>query len=100
LLALVDESGAVVAAQTITAQEKSGSGRIGKARGILRRKRAEQPQSVVIAEGLATALTCHLMRPDALTVCRHRRRKPAARRAGNAPALPGCADHHRRRQRH
>src|SRR5699024_6886370 len=28
----------------------------------------EQPQSVLIAEGLATALSVHLMRPDALTV--------------------------------
>ncbi|MBR7415434.1 toprim domain-containing protein, partial [Klebsiella quasipneumoniae] len=28
----------------------------------------ESPQSVLIAEGLATALSVHLMRPDALTV--------------------------------
>jgi putative DNA primase/helicase len=69
LLALVDESGAVMAAQTITAQGKSGSEGIGKARAYYAVNALEQPQSVVIAEGLATALTCHLIRPDALTVC-------------------------------
>jgi putative DNA primase/helicase len=29
----------------------------------------EQPQEVIIAEGLATTLSVHLMRPDALAVC-------------------------------
>ncbi|MFZ5232584.1 DUF927 domain-containing protein [Enterobacter bugandensis] len=69
LLALVDESGAVTAAQTITPQgEKrllTGSAKRGAYHAV---HEPEAPQSVLIAEGLATALTCHLIRPDALTV--------------------------------
>lgn len=69
LLALVDESGAVTAAQTITPMgEKrllTGSAKRGAYHAI---NAPESPQSVLIAEGLATALSVHLMRPDALTV--------------------------------
>ena len=69
LLELVDESGAVAAAQTITPQgEKrllTGSAKRGAYHAV---NAPEQPQSVLIAEGLATALSVHLMRPDALTV--------------------------------
>ena len=69
LLELVDESGAVAAAQTITPQgEKrllTGSAKRGAYHAV---NAAESPQIVLIAEGLATALSVHLMRPDALTV--------------------------------
>ncbi|EPS6939489.1 DUF927 domain-containing protein [Salmonella enterica subsp. enterica serovar Tennessee] len=69
LLDLVDESGAVVAAQTITPQGGkrllTGSAKRGAYYAV---NALERPQSVVIAEGLATALTCHLIRTDALTV--------------------------------
>ena len=69
LLPLVDEVGAVVAAQTIT---RAGVKRLvaGSAkRGAYHAVNApEDPQTVLIAEGLATALTCHLICPDALTV--------------------------------
>ncbi len=69
LLELVDESDAVAAAQTITPQgEKrllTGSAKRGAYHAV---NAPEQPQSVLIAEGLATALSVHLMRPDALTV--------------------------------
>lgn len=69
LLPLVDESGAVTAAQTITPKgEKrllTGSAKRGAYHAV---NAPESPQSVLIAEGLATALSVHLMRPDALTV--------------------------------
>ncbi|WP_342323684.1 DUF927 domain-containing protein [Kosakonia sp. BYX6] len=69
LLPLVDESGAVVAAQTITPTgEKrllAGSAKRGAYHPV---NSPEQPRRVVLAEGLATALTCHLIRPEALTV--------------------------------
>lgn len=69
LLELVDESGAVVAAQTITPQGGkrllTGSAKRGAFHAV---NTAEQPEIVLIAEGLATALTCHLIRTDALTV--------------------------------
>lgn len=69
LLELVDESGAVTAAQTITPHgEKrllTGSAKRGAYHAV---NAPESPQSVLIAEGLATALSVHLMRPDALTV--------------------------------
>ncbi|ELF1049135.1 DUF927 domain-containing protein [Enterobacter asburiae] len=69
LLELVDESGAVAAAQTITPQgEKrllTGSAKRGAYHAV---NAPESPQSVLIAEGLATALSVHQMRPDALTV--------------------------------
>lgn len=70
LLDLVDESGAVTAAQTITPQgEKrllTGSAKRGAYHAV---NAPESPQSVLIAEGLATALSVHQMRPDALTAC-------------------------------
>lgn len=69
LLPLVDESGVVTAAQTITPQgEKrllTGSTKRGAYHAV---NAPESPQSVLIAEGLATALSVHLMRHDALTV--------------------------------
>ncbi|MCL6336223.1 DUF927 domain-containing protein [Pectobacterium carotovorum subsp. carotovorum] len=69
LLELVDESGAITAAQTITPKgEKrllTGSAKRGAYHAV---NAPEAPQSVLIAEGLATALSVHLMRPDALTV--------------------------------
>ncbi|HCT5945402.1 TPA: DUF927 domain-containing protein [Klebsiella pneumoniae] len=69
LLELVDESGEVTAAQTITPQgEKrllTGSAKRGAYHAV---NAPESPQSVLIAEGLATALSVHLMRPDALAV--------------------------------
>lgn len=70
LLGLVDESGTVTAAQTITQQgEKrllAGSAKRGAYHAV---NEADTPQSVLIAEGLATALSVHLARPEALTVC-------------------------------
>ncbi|MEN3206042.1 DUF927 domain-containing protein [Klebsiella pneumoniae] len=70
LLGLVDESGTVTAAQTITQQgEKrllAGSAKRGAYHAV---NAADAPQSVLIAEGLATALSVHLIRPEALTVC-------------------------------
>ncbi|TTN01758.1 DNA primase [Klebsiella quasivariicola] len=69
LLELVDESGAVTAAQTITQQGEKRLIKGSAKRGAYYAVNAlERPQSVVIAEGLATALTCHLIRTDALTV--------------------------------
>ena len=69
LLALHDVSGAVTAAQTITPMgEKrllTGSVKKGAFHAV---NAQEKPQSIIIAEGLASALTAHLMRPDALTV--------------------------------
>ncbi|EBZ5128144.1 DUF927 domain-containing protein [Escherichia coli] len=69
LLALVDKSGAVTAAQTITSHgEKrllTGSAKRGAYHAI---NAPETTQSILIAEGLATALSAHLMRPEALTV--------------------------------
>ncbi|EBI0734760.1 TPA: DUF927 domain-containing protein [Salmonella enterica subsp. enterica serovar Virchow] len=69
LLPLVDGSGAVVAAQTITPQGDkrllTGSAKRGAYHAV---NAPESPQSVLIAEGLATALSVHLMRPEALTV--------------------------------
>lgn len=82
LLELVDESGAVAAAQTITPQgEKrllTGSAKRGAYHAV---NAPESPQNVLIAEGLATALSVHLMRPDALTV--------AAIDAGNLSHVAG-----------
>lgn len=69
LLALVDDSGEVTAAQTITQQGDKRLLRGSAKRGAYYAVNApEAPQSVLIAEGLATALTCHLIQPDALTV--------------------------------
>ncbi len=69
LLTLVDEAGAVVAAQTITPEGVkrlvAGSAKRGAYHAV---NTPDDPQTVLIAEGLATALTCHLIRTDALTV--------------------------------
>ncbi|WP_421078908.1 phage/plasmid primase, P4 family [Klebsiella quasipneumoniae] len=69
LLTLVDEAGAVVAAQTITPEGVkrlvAGSAKRGAYHAV---NTPDDPQTVLIAEGLATALTCHLICPDALTV--------------------------------
>ncbi|WP_075180617.1 TOPRIM and DUF927 domain-containing protein [Pantoea sp. 1.19] len=69
LLTLVDDSGEVVAAQNITPRgEKrllTGSAKRGAYHAV---NATAAPESVLIAEGLATALSIHLMRPDALTV--------------------------------
>ncbi|WP_455845761.1 DUF927 domain-containing protein [Pantoea agglomerans] len=80
LLSLVDESGDVAAAQTITPQgEKKvlyGSSKRGAWHLV------NQPQDVseiIIGEGLATTLTAHLMRPTALAV--------VALDAGNLPTI-------------
>ncbi|CAM7722072.1 DUF927 domain-containing protein [Phytobacter diazotrophicus] len=70
LLPLVDKSGVVTAAQTIT---PGGEKRLvvdSAKRGAFHTiNTTEQPQEVIIAEGLATTLSVHLMRPDALAVC-------------------------------
>ncbi|RJT44537.1 TOPRIM and DUF927 domain-containing protein [Rahnella woolbedingensis] len=69
LLALYDEFGTVTAAQTITPMGVkrllTGSAKKGAFHAV---NAQEKPQSIIIAEGLASALTAHLMRPDALTV--------------------------------
>lgn len=70
LLPLVDKAGVVTAAQTIT---PGGEKRLvvdSAKRGAFHAINAtEQPQEVIIAEGLATTLSVHLMRPDALAMC-------------------------------
>lgn len=80
LLSLVDESGDVAAAQTITPQgEKKvlyGSAKRGAFHII---QNVDSPETVTLAEGLATALSVHLMRPDALAV--------VALDAGNLPTV-------------
>ena len=69
LLPLVDKCGAVVAAQTITPQGEKRLVRGSAKRGAYHAVNApESPATMLIAEGLATALSVHLMRPDALTV--------------------------------
>ncbi len=69
VLTLVNESGATAAAQTITADgEKrllTGSAKKGAYHVI---NPVKSPQTVIIGEGLATVLSVHLMRPDALAV--------------------------------
>jgi len=69
LLPLVDESGGVAAAQTITPQgEKKvlyGSAKRGAWYLV---NQPQEVKEVIIGEGLATTLTAHLMRPDALAV--------------------------------
>lgn len=69
LLVLVNESGESAAAQTITAEgEKrllTGSAKKGSYHVI---NPAHSPEMVIIGEGLATVLSAHLMRPDALAV--------------------------------
>lgn len=69
LLVLVNESGEDAAAQTITAAgEKrllTGSAKKGSYHVI---NHAHSPEIVIVGEGLATVLSAHLMRPDALAV--------------------------------
>lgn len=69
LLPLVDESGAVTAAQTITPMgEKrllTGSAKKGAYHAA---NTPETPEIIIIAEGLATVLSALMMRPDALAV--------------------------------
>ncbi len=69
LVALTDETGTVTAAQTITPTGEKRQVTDGTKRGAYHAvNTTEQPHTVIIAEGLATTLTAHLMRPDALTV--------------------------------
>ncbi|MBN3239597.1 DUF927 domain-containing protein [Pectobacterium versatile] len=69
LLALQDKNGTTTAAQTI---KPDGTKRLvtdSAKRGAYHAVNApEQPDTVIIAEGLATALSVHLMRPEALTI--------------------------------
>lgn len=69
LLSLVDESGTVVAAQTITSDGNkrllAGSAKKGAYHAV---NAPGAIQVVAIAEGLATALSVHQLRPDALAV--------------------------------
>ncbi len=69
LLSLVDESGYVAAAQTITPQgEKKvlyGSAKRGAWHLV---NQPQEVKEIIIGEGLATTLTAHLMRPGALAV--------------------------------
>lgn len=80
LLPLVDESGGVAAAQTITPQgEKKllyGSAKRGAWHIV---NQPQEVKEIIIGEGLATTLTAHLIRPDALTV--------VALDAGNLPTV-------------
>lgn len=69
LVEMVDGTGTVVAAQTITADGLKklvfGSAKHGAYHAV---NALKHPQDIIITEGLATALSVHLMRPDALTV--------------------------------
>lgn len=69
LLSLVDKSGDVAAAQTITPQgEKKvlyGSAKRGAWRLV---NQPHEVSEIIIGEGLATTLTAHLIRPGALAV--------------------------------
>ncbi|WP_411705420.1 DUF927 domain-containing protein [Edaphovirga cremea] len=80
LLPLVNETGTVTAAQTITSDGGkrllAGSTKRGAYYAV---NTLERPDTVIIAEGLATALSVHLIRPDALVV--------SAIDAGNLPPV-------------
>ena len=80
LLSLVDELGDVAAAQTITPQgEKKvlyGSAKRGAWHLV---NQPQEVKEIIIAEGLATTLTAHLIRPGALAV--------VALDAGNLPPV-------------
>lgn len=70
LLPLVDKTGKVTAAQTITPDGEKRLVVDSAKRGAFHAVNVpEQPQAVILAEGLATSLSVHLMRPDALIVC-------------------------------
>ncbi|MBA0159687.1 MULTISPECIES: TOPRIM and DUF927 domain-containing protein [Pectobacterium] len=69
LLALQDGNGTDTAAQTIKPDGTKRLVTCSAKRGAYHTVNTpEQPDTVIIAEGLATALSVHLMRPDALTV--------------------------------
>lgn len=70
LLSLVDETGTITAAQTITpdGDKRLVTGSAKKGAFYPVQKPPEQVNTVIIAEGLATTLSIHLMRPDAFTV--------------------------------
>lgn len=69
LIPLVDANGAVTGAQTITpAGEKRLLTDSTKKGSYYLVNAPETVSTVILAEGLATALSVHLMRPDALTV--------------------------------
>ncbi|MEI7383256.1 TOPRIM and DUF927 domain-containing protein [Pectobacterium versatile] len=69
LLALQDKNGTTAAAQTIkhdgTKRLVTDSAKRGAYHTV---NTPEQPDTVIIAEGLATALSAHLIRPEALTI--------------------------------
>lgn len=110
LVSLTDETGAITGAQTISRSGVkmvlTGSVKHGSYHAV---NAPEQPQEVIITEGLGTALTLNLMRPDALTVAAvdagnqvpvaaaMRRLHPAARitiAADNDWHYPGELDEH------
>jgi putative DNA primase/helicase len=70
LLPLTDDSGAVVAAQTIRPDGEKWNVTDSTKRGAFYAfpDAPEHPHTVILAEGLATALTVHQLRPDALSV--------------------------------
>ncbi|CAK9884233.1 MAG: DNA primase TraC [Candidatus Erwinia impunctatus] len=82
LLSLSCPAGGIVAAQTITSDGVkrlvAGSAKRGAYYAV---NAPESPESILIAEGFATALSVHMMRPDALTV--------AAIDAGNLSPVAG-----------
>ncbi|WON77021.1 DUF927 domain-containing protein [Serratia sp. UGAL515B_01] len=111
LVVLTDETGTVTAAQTISATGEKRQVTDGAKRGAFHTLAGapEQPLTIIIAEGLATTLTAHLMRPDALTVSAidagnlvhvaeaMRRKYPAAQiiiAGDNDWHLPGELDEH------
>lgn len=70
LLPLTDMSGTVTAAQTITPEGEKRLLVDSAKRGAFYAVSApDAPEVVILAEGLATSLSVHLMRPDALAVC-------------------------------
>lgn len=70
LLPLTDMSGGVTAAQTITPEGEKRLLVDSAKRGAFYAVSApDAPEVVILAEGLATALSVHLIHPDALTVC-------------------------------
>ncbi|KFK94285.1 primase-helicase zinc-binding domain-containing protein, partial [Serratia sp. Ag2] len=70
LVELTDETGIVAAAQTITPTGEKRQVTDGAKRGAFHilSEAPQQSQTVILAEGLATALSVHLMRPDAVVV--------------------------------
>ncbi|AYN29011.1 DUF927 domain-containing protein [Buttiauxella sp. 3AFRM03] len=74
LLSLVDEFGDITAAQIITPQgeKRLVSGSAKRGAFYVADTSANvwpEPPAVIIVEGLATALSIHLMRPDVMVVC-------------------------------